>query len=40
MFRVTVNGETKDWMTLEYALTDALSRGLGRTWILERVADE
>jgi hypothetical protein len=38
MFRVTVDGETKEWLTLEYALLDALARGLGKYWTLEKVA--
>jgi hypothetical protein len=40
MFLVTVNGETKEWQTFEYALTDALARGLGSTWTLEKVDPE
>lgn len=40
MFRVTVGTEVKEWMTLEYALTDALARGLGKAWTLEKVAEE
>jgi hypothetical protein len=34
MFTVTVDGETKDWMTFEFALTDALSRGFDKPWKL------
>ena len=37
MFRVTVEGEVKEWLTLEYALTDALARGLGKFWKLEKI---
>lgn len=40
MFRVTVDGETKVWMTFEFALTDALARGLGKAFTLERTLDD
>jgi hypothetical protein len=36
MFRVTVDGESQEWMSLEYALTDALSRGFNKTWTIEK----
>jgi hypothetical protein len=38
MFKVTVNGETREWMTFEYALTDALSRGVSANgWKIEKL---
>ena len=40
MFRVTVDGKERTWMTFEFALTDALSRGLEKEWTLEKVLDE
>jgi hypothetical protein len=40
MFRVTVEGVTNEWLTLEFALTDTLARGLGKTWTLEKLGDE
>ena len=40
MFRVTVDGEVKEWLTFEFALTDALARGLGKLWTLEKVSNE
>jgi hypothetical protein len=40
MFRATVDGESNEWMTLEFALTDVLSRGLGKTWTLEKLDTE
>lgn len=40
MFTVTVDGESKEWLTLEYALTDALARGFGKSYTLERKFDE
>jgi hypothetical protein len=39
MFRATVDGESKEWITLEFALTDVLARGLGKVWTLERLDD-
>lgn len=36
MFLVTVNGEVKEWLSFEFALTDALARGLGHEWTLEK----
>jgi hypothetical protein len=40
MFRVTVDGESTEWMTLEFALTDALSRGVtGKFWTIEKFGD-
>lgn len=40
MFRVTVDGEVKEWMTFEFAMTDALARGIGKAWTLEKVLGE
>jgi hypothetical protein len=40
MFIATVEGEPKQWITMEYALTDVLARGLGKLWTLEKVEDE
>lgn len=39
MYRVTVDGEAKTWLSLEYALTDTFSRGFGKFWTLEAVPD-
>lgn len=35
MYRVTVDGETKTWLGMEFALLDALSRGFGKDWTLQ-----
>lgn len=37
MYEVTVDGEQKVWYSLEYALLDALGRGLGKEWSLNAV---
>lgn len=39
MFRVTVGTEVKEWITFEFALTDALARGLGKAWTLEKTEE-
>jgi hypothetical protein len=36
MFRVTVDGDWQEWFTMELALTDALTRGFGKSWTIER----
>jgi len=39
MYKVTVDGETKVWGTLEVAMTDLFTRGYDHDeWTLERVA--
>jgi len=41
MFKVTINGEQRDFYSLEYALTDLFSRGFeSPEWTLEKVVDE
>lgn len=37
MYRVTINGESKEWTTLDFALRDVLTRGFGSAWTLEKV---
>jgi hypothetical protein len=40
MYRVTVEGEVKTWVTLEYAMADVFSRGFGKFWTLESIPGE
>jgi hypothetical protein len=40
MFRVTVKGDTKEWYNFDWALMDALGRGMNSEWTLEKVNDE
>lgn len=35
VYKVTVEGVEKDWLTLDYALADALNRGLTAHWKIE-----
>lgn len=37
MYQVTVDGSVRVWQTFEYALKDALVRGYGKAWTLERI---
>lgn len=41
MFLVTVDGKTQNWLTLEYALADAMARTLGdKGWVIEKTMDD
>jgi hypothetical protein len=37
MYRVTVAGVSKEWTSLDFALRDALTRGFGSEWTIEKV---
>lgn len=39
MYRVTVDGVTKEWYSFEYALLDCLTRGHMKEWTIQAVTN-
>jgi hypothetical protein len=39
-YTVKVDGESRNWLSLEYALGDLFSRGFGKEWDLKCVSGD